>query len=174
MARDGKWSGRRRRAVDDIVRALASDGTNVYVGTDSLNIGGIARADHVARWDGSAWSAMGSDQAGTDGYFSTAASINALAVDGPFVFAAGSFQDANGDPLADAIVYWDGLAWHPLGSDGAGNGPLAGNVNALATLGARVFAGGNFTSAGGDTLAKFIARSPIAPIYVFVDGFEQD
>ena len=173
-AYDGTWHamgsgpGIGGGAVDDIVRALASDGTNVYVGTDALDIAGITGADHLARWNGAAWSAMGSS------YFSTPTFINALAVDGSFVFAAGNFQDANGDALADAIVYWDGSAWHPLGSNGSGDGPLAGNANALATVGARVFAGGSFTSAGGDTLAKFIARSPIAPIAVFIDGFELD
>jgi len=130
-----------------------------------LDIAGIPGANHVARWNGAAWTAMGSD------YLTI---INALAVDGTLVFAAGSFQDADGDPLADAIVYWDGLAWHPLGSNGAGNGPLSANVNALATLGARVFAGGSFTSAGGDMLARFAAQSPIAPIVVFANGFEQD
>jgi len=169
-AYDGAWhamgSGSGGAAVNDVVRALASDGTNVYVGTDAVDIAGIAGADHVARWDGASWHAMGSN------YFSTPTSINALTVAGSLVFAAGSFQDANGDPLADAIVYWDGLAWHPLGSDGAGNGPLSANVNALATLGARVFAGGSFTNAAGDTIARFIAQSPIGPFIVFADGFE--
>jgi len=107
-------------------------------------------------------------------YFSTPATILALTVDGSFVFAGGNFQNADGDPLADAIVYWDGAAWHPVGSDGAGNGPLSGSVGALATLGARIVAGGNFTSAGNDTLARFIAQSPIAPIAVFIDGFESN
>jgi hypothetical protein len=171
-AYDGAWHamgsgpGAGGAAVDSIVRALASDGTNVYVGTDAVDIAGIGAADHVVRWNGNAWSAMGAS------YFPDPAVINALVVDGSFVFAGGNFQDANGDPLADTIAYWDGSAWHPLGSNGAGNGPLAGNANALATLGARVFAGGGFASAGGDTLAQFIAQSPIAPIYVFADGFE--
>jgi hypothetical protein len=104
-------------------------------------------------------------------YFPDTAIISSLAVSGQFVFAGGSFQDAGGDALADSIAYWDGLAWHPLGSDGAGNGPLS-SATALATLGGRIFAGGSFMSAGGDTLARFIAQSPIAPIVVFADGFE--
>ena len=141
--------------IDSFVRSLASDGTNVYVGSDSLNIGGVAAADHVAKWNGSAWSAMGSS------YFSTTTFIYALAVSGPFVFAGGSFQNESGDPLADQIVYWDGVSWHHLGSNGAGNGPYIGTTDALATVGTRVYTGGNFTSAGGDTLAEGIARSPI-------------
>ena len=142
-------------SIDSFVRALASDGTNVYVGSDSLDIGNVAAADHVARWNGSSWSAMGSS------YFSTLTTIYALATSGPLVFAGGNFQNASGDPMADEIAYWDGAAWHHLGSDGAGNGPYIGDTNALATLGARVFSGGGFTSAGGDTLARGIAQSPI-------------
>jgi len=172
-AYDGAWHamgsgpGPGGGALNDTVRALASDGTNVYVGTDALDIAGIPGANHVASWSGGAWHAL--DEVN---YFSTPTSIRALAVAGSLVFAAGSFQDANGDPLADAVVYWDGAGWHPLGSNGAGNGPLSGGVNALATLGGRIVAGGGFTSAGGDTLAAYVARSPIAPIIVFADGFE--
>lgn len=55
-------------AVTGIVRSLDVDGTDVYVGTDALGVAGIAQADHVARWNGSAWSALGSDTAGTNGW----------------------------------------------------------------------------------------------------------
>ena len=142
-------------SIDSFVRALASDGTNVFVGTDSSLIGGVDGANHVARWNGSSWSAMGPN------YFNTTTFIYALAVDGPLVFAGGSFQNASGDPLADQIAYWDGSSWHPIGSNGAGNGPYIGYTNALATVGPRLFAGGGFTSAGGDILARSIAVSPI-------------
>jgi hypothetical protein len=94
-------------------------------------------------------------------YFSTLTTIYALATSGSLVFAGGNFQNASGDPMADEIVYWDGAAWHHLGSDGAGNGPYIGDTTALAARGARVFTGGSFTSAGGDTLARAIAQSPI-------------
>ena len=105
-------------SIDSLVRALASDGTNVYVGTDSSLIGNVVGANHVARWNGSSWNAMGSN------YFSTLTTIYALAADGPLVFAGGNFQNANADPLADFIVYWDGSAWHPLGSNGCRQWPV--------------------------------------------------
>ncbi|MDT4921111.1 MAG: hypothetical protein QOI15_2013, partial [Pseudonocardiales bacterium] len=111
-------------AVDTFVRSLKAVGTNVYVGTDAVNVAGIGQADHVARWDGSAWSAVGSNTAGTDGWFPASATIDALASYGANLFAAGSFQNANGTATADAIAYFDGSAWRPIGSDGAGNGPL--------------------------------------------------
>ena len=144
-------------AVDDFVRSLTASGTNVYVGTDAKDVAGIAQADHVARWDGSAWSALGSNTAGTDGWFPASAFINGLTPRGSNVYATGSFQNANGDATADFVAYFDGTAWHALGSDGAGNGPWSGNGLAITSLNARIYAGGNFTSAGGDTQARSIA-----------------
>ena len=54
-----------------IVRSLAAHGTDVYVGTDALDVGGIPQADHVAKWNGSSWSALGSK--GSDGWFPSSA-----------------------------------------------------------------------------------------------------
>ena len=143
-------------AVDSIVRGLAARGTDVYVGTDATNIAGIPAADHVARWNGSAWSALGSDGAG-NGWFTTTTFINALSTSGSLVFAAGSFQNAHGIATADDIAYFDGSSWRPVGSDGAGNGPMIANLTALAVFRDKVHVAGNFTSAGGDVRARFLA-----------------
>jgi hypothetical protein len=144
-------------AVDSFVRSLTATGTNVYVGTDSVNVGGITNADHVARWDGSSWTAVGSNTAGTDGWFPASSFIYGLATYGSLVIAAGSFQNANGNAAADQIAYFNGVSWRPVGSDGAGNGPLAGQATALGVTGGQVYVSGNFTSAGGDTLATSVA-----------------
>jgi hypothetical protein len=144
-------------AVTDFVRALAASGTDVYVGTDSTNVAGIAQADHVVKWNGSAWSALSSNTAGTDGWFPTSSTINSLTVSGSDVYAGGNFQNANGDPTADQIAHFDGSAWHPVGSNGAGNGPLDGNVTALTTFQGLLVAGGSFTHGGGNPLAAFAA-----------------
>jgi hypothetical protein len=157
----GSGGGPGGAAVDSYVRSMTSDGTNVYVGSDSVDIAGIANADHVARWNGSAWSAMGSNTAGTDGWFPTSSFIYSMTTYGHLVFAAGSFQNANGNPLADDIAYFNGTAWHSIGSNGAGNGPFIGNGLALAPFRQHLILGGNFTSAGGDTLAQNAASFPI-------------
>ena len=144
-------------AVEGFVRGLAAHGTDVYIGTDVVNVAGIANADHVVKWDGAAWSAVGANAAGTDGWFPASTFINALTTVGPMVFAAGSFQNANGVATADNIAYFDGATWRPIGSNGAGNGPYIGNTTALAVFRSKVYASGNFTSAGGDTWAVSLA-----------------
>ena len=158
-------------AVDDYVRSLAAVGTDVYVGTDAKDVAGIAQADTVVRWNGSAWSALGANTGGTDGWFPASGSVyglaattNPLAGTGQTVVATGSFQNAGGDPTADGVALFDGTNWHPVGSDGAGNGPWTGNGlavaiphEALADGSLPLYAGGNFTSAGGDGQASYIA-----------------
>lgn len=151
-------------AVNTIVRSLTASGTTVYVGTDAVDVAGIAQADHVVRWNGSTWSAVGANTAGANGWFPASATIYALRTSGSLLFAAGSFQNANGTAAADHIAYFDGTTWRPIGSNGAGDGPLPGETHALGVFEGKVFAGGNFTSAGGDTqahsLAAYALRQP--------------
>jgi hypothetical protein len=169
----GTGSGAGSGAVDDYVRSLASSGNDVYIGTDAVNVAGIPQADHVARWNGSAWSALGANSAGTDGWLPASAFIYALAASGSQVVATGSFQNAGGNALADNIASFDGSAWTPVGSNGAGNGPWIGNGLAVAIVGKDIYAGGNFTSAGGDPIATYIARftpQAAAPSNLFTIG----
>ncbi len=160
----GAGPGQGGGAVDSFVRGLTANGTNVYVGTDSVNVAGIPQADHVAKWNGSAWSALGSNAAGGDGWFPASTFINTLTTSGSRVFAAGSFQNANGDKLADMVAEFDGKAWRPVGSNGAGDGPLNANVSALTTFEKQLVAGGHFTNAGGNDLADFLASYPLAGV----------
>jgi hypothetical protein len=149
-------------AVDSFVRSLASRGTDVFVGTDSVNIAGIPQADHIARWNGSAWSALGSNASGSDGWLPATAFIYAITTTRSRVVAAGSFQNAGGDARADGIASFDGTSWSPVGSNGAGDGPLNATTNALAVLGDELYAGGNFSNAGGDPLARSAASFSLA------------
>ena len=163
--RSGAWqalgagAGPSGGAVTGMVRSLAASGSSLYVGTDALDVAGIAQADHVARWDSSAgtWSALGANTAGTNGWLPTTAYIYALGASGPLVFAGGSFQDANGMKTADMVAFFDGTTWRPIGSDGSKGGPLPAEVHALTVFGKDLYAGGNFTAAGGEPLARDLA-----------------
>src|SRR6185437_12950187 len=114
-----------------------------------------ATADGVARWNGSAWSALGSNGAG-DGAFNNG--IFALAISGGDLYVGGSFSDVAGIAEADDVARWNGNAWSPLGSNGAGDGALNNGVYALVVLGSDLYAGGDFNNAAGIVEADKVAR----------------
>jgi trimeric autotransporter adhesin len=166
----GSGGGSCACAVDSFVRSLASDGTNVYVGADSTNIAGIGQADHVARWNGSSWSAVGANAAGTDGYLPAVTSIDALFTSGSHLYATGNWLNVGGDPTADYLADFDGTSWKPVGSNGAGDGALNAKGESFAMFGGVLHVGGNFTKAGGDSLASFLARFVGVPNNVITVG----
>ena len=137
--------------LDNRVYALAVSGGDVYVGGAFTDAGGDPNADYIARWDGSAWRALGG---GVNGR------VSALAVSGGDVYVGGLFTDAGGDPNADHIARWDGSAWRALG------GGLNDWVSALAVSGPYLYVGGGFTNAGGNLLADYVAARPLQSVYL--------
>jgi hypothetical protein len=87
------------------MKAIAVDGNNVYVGGAFTTAGGIT-VNHIARWDGNTWHAMGSGTSGT---------VNAIAVQGQNVYIGGQFIYAS-NQVVNLIARWDGSTWQPLGS----------------------------------------------------------
>jgi len=150
-----KWDGNSWSALGSglsggfptaVVTALAVSGDDVYVGGRFAMAGGGA-ANYIAKWDGSSWSALGG---GMDG------EVHALAVSGSDLYAGGSFMTAGGNP-ASRIAKWNGSSWSALGS-GIGITEADGSsVSALAVSGTGLYAGGYFTTAGGNP-ASYIAR----------------
>jgi len=110
----------------------------LYAGGFFDTAGGVT-ANHVAVWDGSNWSPLGSrdDQ-----------SVNALATDGVNIYAGGRDQTSNGQPLDSSITRWDGATWHSVGS-GSGDGLQGGSVRDLVVIGSSLYAVGDFQQAGG-------------------------
>jgi hypothetical protein len=158
----GSGKGPDGGAITSWVRSLAADGTDAYVGGEFTDVAGITQADNIAKWNGSAWSALGSNAAGTNGVFPPRSSVYAILPAGSRVFVGGAFQNANGNPLADNLVVFDGKSWQPVGSDGAGDGALNADVHALAVFGGKLYAGGNFTSVAGTGPASFIVAYPLS------------
>ncbi|MBK8166932.1 MAG: hypothetical protein IPK64_13395 [bacterium] len=169
--------------------ALAVDDNGVYVGGYFTTAGGVP-ASRIARWDGSAWSALGTGT--NDG-------VEALAVDANGnLYAGGWFTTAGGVPTA-RLARWDGTTWSALGTgthggffalaldahgnlhtgiarwDGAswsdiGSG-LEGSVRALAPRGsADLFVGGSFATAGGTPAANVALWHEPTPSPVPLDG----
>jgi hypothetical protein len=105
---DEHWqAGFQVPGTDNSVRAMVSDDCgNLYIGGDFITAGG-ALAKYVARWDGSAWSPLGS---GMDGW------IQSLAIDEDGNLYAGGWFTTAGDVEANYIAMWDGDVWTALGS----------------------------------------------------------
>jgi hypothetical protein len=142
-----RWNGSRWSALGSgiggdfaFVAALAVSGNDVYAGGWFTSAGGSAAAN-IARWNGSSWSALGS---GLDG-----GGVSALAVSGTDLYAGGYFTNAGGS-AANYVAKWNGNSWSALGSGLGGAPPDAiVNVRTLAVSGTDVYAGGDFTIAGG-------------------------
>lgn len=143
-------------SVDSLISFDDGSGPAMYVGGNFTTVGSV-RANSIARWDGARWTRLGSET--QNGVNSTVA---AMAVfddgSGPALFVAGSFSSAGGVP-ARSIARWDGSHWSSLGT-GSNNG-VSGTITTVAVFndgrGEALFAGGNFTAAGG-TLVRNLAR----------------
>jgi hypothetical protein len=143
-----------------IVMSLAFIGNDVFVGGSFLNGAAISEADHVIRFDGSAWHALGSDGAG-DGALDELGYAWEMAVMGDELVLAGSFQNV-GSAEADRVIAWDGDSWKSLGSSAPGVAAIGAPANALAVAPAAIYAGGGFIDAGGEPTADAVAAYSLA------------
>jgi trimeric autotransporter adhesin len=113
-----------RPSASGTVNALCvHDGDLIAAGSFEYADGEVVNG--IARWDGSAWHAIGS------GFPSS--SVLAVASFGTKLVAGGYF--APNDNI-DNVLQWDGASWSPLG------GGLYGGVQALATDGVNLYVGG--------------------------------
>lgn len=105
------------------VKALARDGTNLYVGGRFMGAGGISLTN-VAKWNGREWSALG---AGLGDFENDRVTALAVGPDGT-LYAGGSFLTSGGRPVR-RLARWDGCSNRraaftpetlPAGTAGAG------------------------------------------------------
>jgi hypothetical protein len=141
------WSAFSSGLCGSYVFALAVMNGDLYVGGDLSVATGGQDARYIARWDGSTWSALGT---GMD------APVYSLAVNGSDLYAGGQFSTAGG-VAAGCIAKWDGSAWSALGSGVSSQTPAYTFIYALAFSGSDLYAGGNFTTAGGSSIS-YIAK----------------
>lgn len=139
--------------LDGAVKAATVYQGDLVVGGD-FTYAGALKVNHVARWNGSAWSALGPSATPGMSIVTGTPAVLALTVHDDDLIAAGSFTGA-GAATAVNIARWNGSAWFPLQSSG-GNG-TSGTVRALQVHQGNLYAGGDFVSAGGVTVNR-VAR----------------
>jgi hypothetical protein len=124
------------------------DGTGpaLYAGGNFTATGDNAvPLSHVARWDGTNWSALGAGVGNGD--------VHAFGVyddgNGPALYVGGTFTTAGGQ-VANRIAKWDGSTWSALGDGIQTPGGVVRAIGAFADdSGNALFVGGSFDSAGG-------------------------
>jgi hypothetical protein len=133
-AGDENWQdGFGVNGTNGALHTLVQSGTDTYIGGSFTVIGTVA-ANHIAKWNGSSWSALGPGMNG---------SISALALDGSGnLYAGGYFSTAGGV----AANHYCQVERHELERPGTG---VSHVVWALVVSGGEVYAGGAFTTAGG-------------------------
>ena len=124
----GVWESPFGTTLNDVVRAFAfAENGDLYVAGDFTEAGGQV-VNHVARWDGTSWEALGS---GVNDY------VHAIAIVGGYVYVGGRFVRAGNAP-SPYIARWNGSEWEAVG------GGLADWVEALVVRGDDLFVGGRF------------------------------
>ena len=113
------------------VNTLGISGSDLYVGGLLSSAGGVP-VNYIAKWNGSSWSALGSE---------TNSTVFSIGVSGTDVYFGGEFTGAGKVP-ANRIAKWNGSTWSALGSG------TNDSVYAIGESTAGFWIGGSFTTAG--------------------------
>jgi len=151
-----KWNGSVWSAMGTGLAGGAATGIGICVGNDGsvylgggfTTAGGVANTLNIAKWNGSAWSALGTGANNT---------VYACVIgsDGN-LYIGGTFTTANGVTV-NGVAKWNGTTFVALGATpGVAGGSAAVYALAVGPDGA-LYAGGSFTTAGG-VAATNIAR----------------
>lgn len=139
--------------------AIAPNG-DVYIGGNFTQVNGLA-ANRIARWNGTAWSALG---AGIGN-----GSVRAIAFSGNNVYAGGSFTEA-GSVIAHSIAQWNGSQWSYLGKRDNEQG-LDSTINEIIFVGNTMYVAGSFIYGGNNDMLNRIARwSPTEKVFIGLEG----
>ena len=137
--------------INNTVFALASDGSFIYAGGSFTTVnGGLTTRNRLAKFplSGNATTDPAWDPNMNNSVF-------ALASDGSFIYAGGSFTTVNG-----GLTTRNRLAKFPLSGNADAevwDPNMGGQVNALAISGSSIYAGGNFFTVNGSKSRNGIA-----------------
>ena len=126
---NGSWAD---QTFED-VGAMATDGTNLYVG-----LGVTAGDGEVWMWNGATWTKIGGDAINSSWAVNTFEAVNTL------THVGGSLYAGLGNSANDAEVWrWNGATWTKIGGDSLNSGWTTNFelVNALVNDGTNVYAG---------------------------------
>lgn len=140
--------------VDDLdyppqVSALAIFGNDLYAG-GAFSSAGSVTAKNIAKWNGTAWSALGT---GLGRYFGDLP-VTAMVISGTRLIVGGRFVSAGGSN-ANNLAVWDGASWSEFG------GGVSGKINALAATGTNIVLGGSFTLTNDASVRALAVRSEV-------------
>jgi predicted small secreted protein len=139
----GQGSGSGGGGGPAVIKTVVQSGNTLYVGGSFTTIGGQSR-NNLAALD----AATGSILPWNPNANST---VYTLAISGSTVYAGGEFTSIGGqsrnyiavlDAASGSVLPWNPNAWHPV---------FAPKVHTLAISGSAVYAGGQFTSIGGQS-----------------------
>ncbi len=140
-------------------------GPALYAGGQFREMDGQS-ANHIARWDGSAWSSLGSGISNNHVLALTTFDDGS----GAALYAGGDFTSAGGQ-TASRIAKWDGTSWSPLGSG------VTFRVHALTVFddgsGPTLYVGGGFTTPNAQPEVHRIVRWDGTAWSVLGSGFNQ-
>ena len=159
-ATPGTWSpiggpGPGYGASNAIVWDVAFYNGDLYVAGDFDTTFQGQNAFNLARWNGTAWSGVGTN-------FDETEVVRELEVLGDYLYIGGAFTDAANIPEADNIARWNGTTWSAVGPTGPGEsaidaGPAVG-VESMAVRGTDLLIGGSFENVDNKEAADNIAR----------------
>jgi hypothetical protein len=117
------------------VKALTTRPNGDLIAAGDFTTAGTVTANRIARWNGSAWSPLGSGINGVVYALTTLPNGD--------IIAGGNFTNAGGVPVNN-IARWNGSSWFPISTG------IVGTVYTLTTLpNGNLIAGGYFTTTGG-------------------------
>lgn len=181
-----RWNGKAWSAVGSGLAFPTEDGCTgmgifddgvgaaLYVSGAFIAAGGVP-AQHIARWNGSTWSAVGG---GLDGVAWDLTGFNDGS--GPALYAGGFFSGAGGS-AASNIARWDGQVWRPIGT-GVELDPSDPYMYQTAVFslqsfndgdGLGLFLGGHFITVDGypfHNIAKLLYPAPDSPTILDATG----
>ncbi len=132
-------------ATSDPVRCLYTYNGKLYVGGDFGQVdGNTVNANRIASWDGTTWSALGGGLTGNS------SACYAMSTWNGYLVVGGRFIAADGI-ACDKIAFWDGSSFGSLNS--GTNVISSGRLNSIGAFGGKLFAGGDYSSIGGQIIA---------------------